>query len=56
MYLVLLFKYKNERLKTLINYTREWHYSLMPKYEYNYFLERIEKFGNTPHIKVYNLV
>ena len=37
-------------------FSREWHYSLFPKMEYMYFFERIEKFGTTPHIKVYLLI
>lgn len=36
-------------------FTKEWHFYFMPKYDYNYFIDRCQFYGEKkPEIKVNN--
>ncbi|KAL4482526.1 hypothetical protein ABPG72_005769 [Tetrahymena utriculariae] len=40
-------------LDKLVNYYKGWHFHFMPKYSYQYFLDRCTEFGKTSLIKTY---
>lgn len=41
-----------KELDKFVHVMQEWHYVVMPKYDFNYFVDRCQKFGNGPLIKV----
>jgi len=42
-----------KNLRKLARLVQEWHFQLMPKYSFNYFMDRCHKLGTKPAVRVF---